>query len=1476
MAKKQVSTCFDSMSNAEFKKIDAAATDLALSRGLTQPANTHYRIVIEGIVDAKKQELNALLKTQDAPAPKEVPKPAPAPKIEEAAEAVNEDIAEDAAPAENLSAAERDIINAVDSAVSEEAYNAAVNEMVDLYLDDQFDSPLIEKYLKENAKDRAFMKLWNEFEVANNAVQMEAEAKEEAATKAANKRGRADSAARMENSVIPPETVAILSRAFGVFRGQPLATPAMRQGTKPTVQALERMIATIQRFSKFALPIRIVPNPAAIGLEFPGDGNPTGVFVGGKVYLFSDSIGSLGEAQVTLFHELFHYGLSKMLGTEAYHAKMAEMYRDPTIAKYADQWKASSEGKKRQSLMSAQDYNSLSVEEALAAVTEDLYVNNGSGTAPKSLVRKIANWMAGIADSLGMDKVAQGLRAMSQTEAERFVTGVIQSTFGNAGNPMAPSKRGAATFSAGSARESYPGRSASEAELEARERAEGTPIHLVNKYKKTQFGRIVRDVFGGWKANPGMLGWLSLTQLKDRFGTEFTHVAKAVDKWLYMGQRANELMRPSAELADHWAMMGRRDKANTSKLEQLFIDSTIKGVWVDQKAGEMPEKDPRNAHVDFKDPEVIKSVREMRDVFLKLPERHRQLYTAVLKNLSEQYDAKQEALLKRVVDMYQDDFANIMDADALMDIARMGKVEKRMIADTLKGTLTKKELLSYQKLLADLDSMGMADGKTQGPYFPLQRKGEHLIVFKSKDYKTLQDSVMAAKQVLDEKLDRPVPEDEADLKAFNQEISDARKALTSMRKALEEAKSRPAEYTVVSFDSIGEATDYGEEMTKAKGDTGTVAYIRKQDFQPNVDSIPAGFLNKLTANLSKNLPPESAANVAKSVREMIVKSLPERSGFKGELRRMNVAGVKPEDALDSFRAVSGRNGWTISRLENVHDLTKALNEAHSSVNMDERAVGNELMKRYAESMTYTPTHAVIDSARNISYLAHLGGSVGYYFQNMLQPWTTSVPVMGGRFGLKKSADAMYKASHEVVLAMLSTSKLTEDAFNLNMELDLSKFTKDEQNLINTLTEQGRINITIRSDLGVGGADSNVATHLLKRTAEISSWPAHQLEIVNRVATALAAFRLEQKEKKSSFADAMRYADKIVEQTHIDYSAENAPRMMSNNSLGGLGQLTWQFKRYQQGMAFLWTKTFMDAYRQGGWNENTKAMVYMLGTTIATSGASGIPLAAPMVLAAWVLSKAIDDPEREKDYLEMFWASMEDSLGSTATALLRKGGFAALGVDMSASIGFGNIYSPIFQPPSGNTGQAWAGSLAMQIFGAAGGTAANVVDGFMLMDDNPAKAAQKLIPFKGAANMIEGVNREFGSGVTDRKGNSIIESSEMGSMSNFAKALGIGEATTVTNMYDKRSATNTDDQARQNYRSRLLRELARARVEGSSAEAVRNDIIEFNKRNPRAVQIKSEDERSYYKAYIGNKGKMVDGVRVSDRAADIAELYGVKR
>ncbi|MDM7943906.1 MAG: hypothetical protein QUV35_14875 [Hydrogenophaga sp.] len=131
-----------------------------------------------------------------------------------------------------------------------------------------------------------------------------------------------------------------------VVFSQGLLAPA--SGPKPTPDQIQRLVDKLQKVSKESLPVHVRASPSQLpGLREPVGTSPSGALFGGKIYLFTDNIGSFGEAYATLFHEIFHLGLQKVVPAEDYGSLLKRSADSPLVAKYALQWKQSPEGLQR-------------------------------------------------------------------------------------------------------------------------------------------------------------------------------------------------------------------------------------------------------------------------------------------------------------------------------------------------------------------------------------------------------------------------------------------------------------------------------------------------------------------------------------------------------------------------------------------------------------------------------------------------------------------------------------------------------------------------------------------------------------------------------------------------------------------------------------------------------------------------------------------------------------------------------------------------------------------------------------------------------------------------------------------------------------------------------------------------------------------------------------------------------------------------
>ncbi|MBB6564349.1 hypothetical protein HNP48_007076, partial [Acidovorax soli] len=138
----------------------------------------------------------------------------------------------------------------------------------------------------------------------------------------------------------------------------------------------------------------------------------------------------------TLFHEMFHLGVRNVLPRRDYVQSMLDLAKsDRRVQQYAIEWKAKAPDAPHQlrvlrergfagTELTAQ-YEALAIEEGLAVVAQELRAQKLAGTRLGMRIRKLANWLASVADRMGLGRLAASIRAMSYNEAERFVMRAI-------------------------------------------------------------------------------------------------------------------------------------------------------------------------------------------------------------------------------------------------------------------------------------------------------------------------------------------------------------------------------------------------------------------------------------------------------------------------------------------------------------------------------------------------------------------------------------------------------------------------------------------------------------------------------------------------------------------------------------------------------------------------------------------------------------------------------------------------------------------------------------------------------------------------------------------------------------------------------------------------------------------------------------------------------------------------------------------
>lgn len=1286
----------------------------------------------------------------------------------------------------------------------------------------------------------------------------------------------------------------------------PTLPPTTNKGPQPTLAQIQNLVEKLFGYAKSTLPITVVKNPAEVnGIPIdtlPAGATPMGAVFGGRIYLFADNIPSIGQAKLTLFHELFHYGLQKVLAPGEYANILRRFANDPAVAAYVARWKDSPEGRFKQPTMEPGEYEVLANEEALADISENIIEANGVGTKRGPLMRAVLRYLSEAANALRLYGVSEFIRKLTRTRAEQFVIDMTNAAMGGP-KQLAKKQRqfggtASGTVAGGkfSANRSGPETSADSSLNEAIDRAIPAPDQYT---KGASLINEVRSRLGNWMNSPGVLGLLSRRQMAD----VFKNVAGVgvFDDLISRQQAAvNKRINKSHKHATRWSKL---KAAEQTQLGLSMLNSSLGEAHVDiDLSADKAWASDMNKHLRTGDAAAQAAARtefnKVHAEFHKMSAVQKQLYQDIKADMAEQWKDISDLRLQSLIEAYATDVGT--DMPTLMALVRGKKTEREAFRKKLKDSgASMAAQRAYSRMVQDAADHFREAGTLQGPYFPLVRNGEHIVVMKSTSLQQAQKAFAAARDVLQKLYEQDTPTDTDGLKAYEEKVDAANTVIREMRKRVEELKAQDVHYQVTFFEKHWEAARYEKKLAdKFKDDDNIQVKLeqRTEHFR-QMDGATPQFIQQIESKLAQSLPQAEAAKVKAALRDVYLQSLPDRSALKSEIRRLQVRGARADEMMRGYATRSIGNAHRASRMEYSKRISDAVNDLRFSEDREEKVLGGELAKRMVQNMVLPERNAAtaaIGNAASISNIWHLGMAPAYWITNGSQPWVISVPIMAAKHGIRRSGAAMYQATKEVA----AVANLARKAMKAEMEGDalagwkslqieinpdtLGK-TDDERAMLRELFDTGRLDINVKHMLG--SLSTGESEGWISKAAEIASAPAQMIEAVNRVATALAAFRLEVsnsngRDQKQLLKDATDYAGWVVSNTHFDYAEENAPRLMRSDTLGGLGRLVFQFKKYAQSMLYLQTKLFMDGKVHRMFmgekatttemKEARKAFMYLNAATVAVAGSAGL-IGAPVVKGLLYAAQQMmgEDDDDEPELAQMSYNAVSD-VSPTLARLVFNGVPAALGFNLSSMMGQGDAMNPFAFTDTAKEGKDLFANALMSLAGPAAGIGASFFEAGKNFGDDPYKAVFQTAAPRAIRNVFQAFSRaqeddpstpQQEGGVASRSGASVVKNDELNGLDIFMKGLGL-ETSLVKERQENRAASLNLDKRLMDTRKRLMKDW-------TPGDGMPDEVKEFNARNPNS-KIEYKDLRSSFKARQREQKETVDGVRVRARSEDLVD------
>lgn len=663
-----------------------------------------------------------------------------------------------------------------------------------------------------------------------------------------------------------------------------------------------------------------------------------------------------------------------------------------------------------------------------------------------------------------------------------------------------------------------------------------------------------------------------------------------------------------------------------------------------------------------------------------------------------------------------------MKASALANIS--SEYDSAIAAAKEVGDATEVAKLEAQKAKSSKEFSSLFDMSGAWPYAPLRRFGNYVVQGVSQAYLDAEQAGDTAK--------------------------------------MQELEKDGAHYFVAFTDTRREARAMQEQIKGQYADTAHFERLNLADAWVGGRDMLSSFqrlrtLVKDAADADADLSKAANKNLDNMMRQLYLTLLSETSARKSEMNRRNIAGADG-DMMRAFATQGRATAHFIAGLKTNGAVTEHLQAMHREVRErradrdQKQAYYNEIMRRHAMTLEFTPS-GVIEKAMAGTSVWMLLTNPSYYLVNAVQPWLMTQPLMAAKHGYAKSAAELGKAYRELV-PVLKDGSFGED--------DYRKLPADVRQAVEDLANQGVIDISLESVLGTFESASDSPTRHVEAVTQKMRTVAQTVEAMNRLSTAMAAYRME-KERTGSHEDGVKYAARVIYETHGDYSGFNAPRFMRR----GIGKLATQFRKFQLIQLSMYARLFQAAFGKASAEEKMvarKALAFNFGHMFAAGGLMGMP---GFAAVAWLVGAALGDDEPDDPE-----ATLRRAIGDKDLAdLLLKGAPKLAGVDISGRVGAGGMLSILPYTDIEVSREGYAQVVTGLAGPFVGGLLPRTVDGIgYIAGGEYWKGLEQLMPSL-LSNAMKGI-RFSTEGVTQRNGDVVMSGEEIVFMQGLMQAIGL--------------------------------------------------------------------------------------------------------
>lgn len=576
-----------------------------------------------------------------------------------------------------------------------------------------------------------------------------------------------------------------------------------------------------------------------------------------------------------------------------------------------------------------------------------------------------------------------------------------------------------------------------------------------------------------------------------------------------------------------------------------------------------------------------------------------------------------------------------------------------------------------------------------------------------------------------------------------------------------------------------------------------------------------------------------------AVRQMYLQMLPETSSRKVFAKRKGIAGWD-RDMMRNFAKRAEIANYNLAQAKHAVDVSDSIGAIKKQVTELEhtnpkeavmlRHIEDEIRLRQSESMR-TPMTPVVDKINALTYNFYLAFSPAYILTNLLQPWHMTLPMVGSKFGMTKTAIEMARNSRVAFSAIKQMWK--QDWKYPDIAVDkVDGLSVDQKAFLKSAVASGRIDITLAHELGEVKKQGGVSK--LNDWQHVFGLGSHYSEVMNRVTAGLTAFNLA-KQSGMELSKAIEYGNRIVDETQYDYSSQNLARMMGKQGVAGtITPLFMAFQRYNAQTLELVTRLVQNSLGIGEGKmtptaeraEARRALAGLVTITGAFAGMLGLPFA-NMVFA--LLDKMFGSDDEPLDSKSEFRNALAGLFGKDMGEIIAHGGPRALNVNMDR-MGLADLLPFTKLMADKRKLKDMIEANAVDTMGPAMGGVTNMLLGAnQIANGDTGAGLAKLFPIALGRNISKAAEIANGYAV-DAKGNQIPI--DLNSWDVFNQALGL-TPTKLAERSEAQFAINNQDrqlqQAAQQMRTSTFRAMERGDQE--RVAELQRKMLEFNQRHP---------------------------------------------